>query len=59
LTLFLLFFETRPRYLYLYVPFFILLATLTLSALTTPSHGRRSILAATSTNPDGTAPLKL
>ncbi|MGO4857003.1 glycosyltransferase family 39 protein [Arthrobacter sp. 2MCAF14] len=59
LTLFLLFFETRPRYLYLYVPFFILLATLTLSALTTPAHGRRSILAATSTNPDEKAPLKL
>ncbi|WP_285726308.1 glycosyltransferase family 39 protein [Psychromicrobium xiongbiense] len=33
LTLFLLFFETRSRYLYLYVPYFILLATLTLDAL--------------------------
>lgn len=34
LTLFLLFFETRSRYLYLYIPFFILLATLSLDALT-------------------------
>lgn len=33
LLVFLLFFETRSRYLYLYVPFFILLATLTLHSV--------------------------
>ncbi|TLM87666.1 glycosyltransferase family 39 protein [Pseudarthrobacter sp. NamE5] len=36
LTLFLLFFETRPRYLYLYLPYFVLLATLTIDALLRP-----------------------
>lgn len=39
LTLFLLFFETRPRYLYLYLPYFVLLATLTIDALSSPRSG--------------------
>jgi len=43
LTLFLLFFETRSRYLYLYIPFFILLATLSLEALTSRAVEPRSV----------------
>lgn len=36
---FLLLFETRPRYLYLYLPFFVVLAALTLVAAAGPARG--------------------
>ena len=44
LMLFLLFFEGRSRYLYMYVPFFILLASLTVAALASRTGGAEAAL---------------
>lgn len=43
LTLFLLFFETRSRYLYLYLPYFALLAALTMDALLPHGPAQRAV----------------